>query len=157
MSAILALLLFFAGPDAPRSTPKTDVGTGVQSPVVDYYDCLADHFQKSRRAIMAIAQKGIPDNELAAVLLITRRSSASPNQVIAARKQGTSWPDIAKKNKVNISGDFVTEANLIFLSEYHSVPLDQVRAMHKKGANFIDINQEFRRAGAPRKKTEAVR
>ena len=156
MSAVLAFLLFFADPVAPRSTPK-NIGTGVQSAVVDYYDCLADHFQKSRRAIMAIAQKGIPDNELAAVLLVSKRSPASPNQVIGARKRGASWTDIAKQNKVNISDDVVTEANLVFLSEYHSVPIDQVRAMHKKGANFIDINQEFRRAGLPRKKTEAAR
>ena len=156
MSAVFALLLLFADPPTPRTSPK-DLGTGVQSAVIDYYDSLADHFAQSRRVVMAIAQKGIPDNELAAVLLVKKRSSASMNQLIDARKKGTSWADIAKQNKVSLSGDVAAEANTIFLSEYHSVPIDQVRAMRTKGASFVDINQEFRRAGAPRKKTEAAR
>ena len=72
---------------AARSTERNRVGTGVQDPVVDYYDSMSDYFRQSPRAIMAINRKGIPDQEIPAVLLIARRSSASPNQVIAARKR----------------------------------------------------------------------
>ena len=140
----------------PRSTERSRVGTGVQDPSVDFYDSISDYFRTSQRAVMAINKKGIPDQEIPAVLLIARRSSASPNEIIAARKGGKSWADIAKANKVTLSGDdFVKEANIVFLSEYHGRPAEQIRAMNLKGANFLSINQEFRREGkAPARKTE---
>ncbi len=98
--------------------PKTAVGTTVKDVNVDYYDSMADYFRNSRNALMAISKKGITDEEIPAVLLIARRSSVSPNQVIASKQGGKSWADIAKENKVDVPGrDFVTEANLIFLSE----------------------------------------
>lgn len=132
----------------PRSTERNRIGTGVEDPVVDFYDSMSDYFRNTNRAIMAIHEKGIPDQEIPAVLLIARRSSASPNQVIAARKSGKSWSEIAKANNVALAGDdFVKEANIVFLSEYHGRKPEEVRAMLAKGADFLAINQEFRRDG----------
>lgn len=132
----------------PRSTERNRIGTGVQDPVVDFYDSMSDYFRNTNRAIMAIHEKGIPDEEIPAVLMIARRSSASPNQVIAARKSGKSWTEIAKANNVSLNGDdFVKEANIVFLSDYHGRKTDEVRAMSAKGANFLAINQELRREG----------
>ncbi len=73
----------------------------------------------------------------------------SPNQVIAARKQGKSFEDIAKQANVNLpgDGDFVTKANIRFLSEYHGHNDAEVRGLHDKGASFIEINQQYRRVG----------
>jgi len=140
----------------PQSTERSRAGTGVQDPSVDFYDSISDYFRTSQRAVMAINRKGIPDQEIPAVLLIARKSSASPNEIIEARKSGKSWADIAKTNKVTLGGDdFVKEANIVFLSEYHGRPAEQVRAMNAKGANFLAINQEFRREGkAMPRKTE---
>ena len=138
------------------STERNRIGTGVEDPVVDFYDSMSDYFRNTNRAIMAIHEKGIPDQEIPAVLLIARRSSASPNQVIAARKSGKSWSEIAQANKVSLGGDdFVKEANIVFLSEYHGRKPEEVRAMVAKGADFLAINQEFRRDGkALPKRTE---
>jgi hypothetical protein len=139
---------------AARSTERNRVGTGVQDPVVDYYDSMSDYFRQSPRAIMAINRKGIPDQEIPAVLLIARRSSASPNQVIAARKAGKQWDEIAKQYKVTLDGaDFVKEANVIFLSEYHGRPAEQIRTMLGKNATYVAVNQELRRTGSGVKKT----
>jgi len=137
-----------------HSTERSRVGTGVQDPVVDYYDSMSDYFRQSPRAIMAINRKGIPDQEIPAVLLIARRSSASPNQVIAARKAGKQWDEIAKQYNVTLNGaDFVKEANVIFLSEYHGRPASDIRAMLDKNATYIAVNQELRRTGTGTKKT----
>lgn len=146
----LFALSLMAQDSLPRATEKSrTIATG-QDAVVDYYDSLSDYFRQSQRAIQAINKKGIPDQEIPAVLLIARRSSASPNEVIDARKSGKEWADLAKQHKVNLGGqDFVQEANLIFLSEYHGRPLEQIRALHSKGSSFIAINQEYRRSGKP--------
>lgn len=146
---VFALCTALCG-QTPRTTERSRVGTGVQDPVVDFYDSMADYFRNTPKAIMAIHEKGIPDQDIPAVLLIARRSSASPNQVIEARKSGKPWAEIAKANNVSLGGtDFPTEANIVFLSEYHGRTADQVRAMHAKGATFLAINQEFRREGKP--------
>jgi hypothetical protein len=147
-SLILCAAAVFAQALPQAKPPKKDVGTSVEQPVVDYYDSMSDYFRQSRRAIDLIARKGIPDQEIPAVLTIARRSKASPNQVIAARQSGQSFADIAKTNGVTLPGqDFVTEANITFLAEYHGRTPEEIRALHAKGANFIEINQQYRRVG----------
>lgn len=149
-SALLVCLAMSAQDRMPRTTDRarTEVGTGVKQASVDYYDSMSDYFRQTRRAVDLIASKGIPDTEIPAVLIIARRSSASPNQVIDARKAGKQFAEIAKEHKVDLGGqDFVTEANIIFLSEYHGRPPEEVRAYRAKGASFIDINQQYRRSG----------
>jgi hypothetical protein len=138
--------------------PKNPVGTGVTDPTVDFYDSMSDYFRNTGRALRAINQKGIPVTDIPAVLLIARRSSASPNQIVDARKRGTAFEEIAKQNNVQWTGkDFVTEANLIFLSEYHGKPIEEVRSLHGKGADFIALNQEFRRDNKTPRATERSR
>jgi hypothetical protein len=130
------------------TAPKADVGTNVEQPVIDFYDSISDYFRQSRRAVDLIAKKGIPAQEIPAVLIIARRSSASPNQVIEARKAGKEFTEIAKANNVKLPGsDFISEANVVFLSEYHGRTPEEVRALLAKGADFIEINQQFRRVG----------
>jgi len=130
-------------------TAEPHVGDNVHDPDIDFYDSMSDYFRQSPRAVEAIAQKGIPALEIPAVLTIARKSSMSPNQVIAARKQGKSFEDIAKQANVNLpgDGDFVTKANIRFLSEYHGRNDSEVRGLHDKGASFIEINQQYRRVG----------
>jgi len=149
---LLALTAALLPAQDPAKKPKTDVGTGVKDATVDYIDSLSDYFRNTRRAVMAIQDKGIPVEEIAAVLYIARNSSASPNQVIDARKAGKEWGDIARQHNVKVSGtDFVAEANTQFLSAYHGRTIEEVRAMRAKGASWIDINQELRRSGAATK------
>ena len=135
----------------PRKTPKSDAS-------IDYWDSLSDYFRNSLRAVVAIRDKGIPDEEVTAVLYIARNSSASPNQVIEARKASKSWSDIARQYKVQTSGDdLVTEANMSFLTTYHGRTPEEIKAMRAKGTSWIDINQEFRRSGASTKRTTTVK
>jgi hypothetical protein len=146
----LLIALLAAGCLVAQEADKTRTGTGVQDPTIDYYDSLADYFRISSNAVRAINRRGIPTEEIAPLLYVAHRSNASPNQLIDARKAGKSWADIAKQYKVQMTGsDLVTEANLRFLSEYHGRPVEQVKALKTKGANFVAINQEFRREGTP--------
>ncbi|HUS05716.1 MAG TPA: hypothetical protein VMZ52_05455 [Bryobacteraceae bacterium] len=147
--ALLTCVTLFAQDRLPRSTPKgTDTGTGVNDPIVDYYDSISDYFRISRQAVMLISKKGIPDQEIPAVLLLPKRAKISPNQVIEARKSGKSWEEVAQQHKVSFPGkDVVSEANIFFLSEYHGRSADEVRTRHAKGVGFVEINQEFRRTG----------
>jgi hypothetical protein len=86
----LATTIALAADDLPRKTPgaRTEVGTGVKDATVDYFDSVSDYFRNSRQAVLRIRDKGIPDEEVPAVLWIARNSKASPNQVIEARKGG---------------------------------------------------------------------
>ena len=146
--AFLIALTVFAQDNVSNSASKNPVGTGVKDPTVDYFDSMSDYFRNSQRAVRAIHEKGIPVVEVPAVLMIARRSSASPNQIIEERKNGKSFADIAKQNNVSLPGnDFVSEANILFLSEYHGRPADQIRKLHAKGTEFVALNQEFRRDG----------
>jgi hypothetical protein len=43
--------------------------------------------------------------------------------------------------------DFVTESNLVFLSEYHGQPRADLERLRARGASWIDINQQYRRIG----------
>jgi hypothetical protein len=156
MRALLLLVcaaIVMPGQDnLPRNTPKADVGTGVKDSSVDFWDSISDYYRNSRRAVMALRDKGVPDEEIPAVLHIARNSTASPNQVLEARKAGKSWTEIAREHNVKFSGnDLPTEANVQFLSSYHGRTPEEVRAMRAKGASWIDINQEFRRSGAATK------
>ena len=139
---------------ATAAFAQQDVGTNVRQPNVDFYDSISDYFRQSRRAVDLIAQKGMPDEEIPAVLYIARHSIASPNQVIDARKAGKPFADIAKDYNVKLEGaDFVSEANIVFLAEYHGRTPAEVRTLRGKGVTFIDINQQFRRVGThPTKK-----
>jgi hypothetical protein len=76
--------------------------------------------------------------------------------VVDARKSGKQWAEIGKQHNVTLAGeDFVKEANIIFLSEYHGRPVPEVRAMIEKGATYVAINSELRRTGTgTRKATE---
>jgi hypothetical protein len=142
----------------PRKTVTADAGTGMKDATVDYIDALSDYYRNSRRAVMAIRDKGIPDEEIAGILHIARNSNASPNQVIEARKMSKPWSDIARQYNVKTSGDdLVAEANLQFLSTYHGRSPEEVRAMRAKGASWIDINQELRRSGAVTKRKTTAR
>ena len=148
-NAALMLMAFslMAQSDLPKATERSRAMN--QDPSIDYYDSVSDYFRTTPRAVIAINQKGIAVEEIPAVLIIARRSAASPNQIIDAHKAGKSWSDIAKENKVNLPGEkFADEANIIFLSEYHARPIEEVRAMRAKGATFVAINQEYRRNGA---------
>jgi hypothetical protein len=157
MRYLTSFVLFAIAATGQETAPKHNVGTNVEQPVVDFYDSIADYFRQSRRAVDLIAKKGIPDQEIPAVLLIARRSSASPNQVIEGRKAGKEFSEIAKANNVNLPGnDFVAEANVIFLSEYHGRSREEIRALQAKGASFVDINQQFRRVGT-KPRTERAR
>lgn len=147
---LIAICLTAQEPNAPRSTERSR-SAAAQDPVVDYYDAMSDYFRQSQRAILAISKKGIPDAEIPAVLLIARRSSASPNQIIDARKAGKNWAEIAKQNNVNLDGsDFVKEANIVFLSEYHGSTSTNIRSMLDKGSTYVAVNQKLRRTGIPK-------
>ena len=157
--AILCACACIAQENQGTRTTQTGVGTAVSDPIVDYYRSISDYFRNSERAVQLISDKGIKDEEIPAVLLIARRSSASPNAIIEMRKSGKQFEDIAAQHKVKLpSGDFVREANILFLSEYHGRKPDEVRQMNAKGATFLDINQQLRRVGMEtKKKTEQAR
>jgi hypothetical protein len=147
MRLLLTLILSAALLPAQTQSPAKDTAAG--DPMVDLYRSLADWSRKSERAIYAIRDRVGSEKEVAAVLLVTKRSSASANDVMDARKAGKDWSAIARQWNVKHegAGDFVDYANLVFLSEYHGRTLEDARKLHQKGLDPVAINQEFRREG----------
>jgi hypothetical protein len=149
MRLLAALMLSAALLPAQTKSPAKDTAGG--DPMVDLYRSLADWSRKSERVIYAIRERVGNDKEIAAVLLVTKLSSASPNDVMDARKAGKDWAAITKQWNVKHEGggNFVDYANLVFLSEYHGRTLEEARKLHQKGLDPVAINQEFRREGVP--------
>jgi hypothetical protein len=147
MRLLVTLVLSAALLPAQIKSPAKDTAAG--DPMVDLYRSLADWSRKSERAIYAIRDRIGNEKEIAAVLLVTKRSSASPNDVMDARKAGKDWAAITRQWNVKQEGggDFADYANLVFLSEYHGRTLDEARKLHQKGLDPVAINQEFRREG----------
>lgn len=145
ITVALALSFMALGQSGPKSP---DIGTNVEQPAVDFYDSISDYFGYSRRAVDLIVKKGVAAEEIPAVLYIAKHSHATARQVIDARNAGRDFGQIARQYNVKLPGeDVVVEANVAFLSGYHGQPAEQIRAMHAKGASFVDINQQFRRVG----------
>lgn len=130
----------------PREAESGKTGTSVDDARVDYFRSIADYFRNTETEVNSIYKKGIPEEEIPAVLMIARKSSATPDQVIQARKEGKEWAEIARRYKLPATEkDFVAEANIAFLSEYHGAKAEEVHKLREKGASFIAINQELRR------------
>jgi hypothetical protein len=141
--------LVFAQSDARQAEPQDAVGTNVHDPQIDYADSLSDYFRYSPRAVQLIMKKGIPAEEVAAVLHVAKYSRLTANDVIYARNEGIKYEDLARKNNVKFEGSNLLEhANLEFLSKYHARPLEEIKKMRANGASFVEINQELRREGA---------
>jgi hypothetical protein len=67
-----------------------------------------------------------------------------------ARKAGKSWGDVAREAGLKFQGnDFVAHANAMFLSSYHSRPVEEVKRQRGAGATWVAINQQYRREGTP--------
>ena len=147
MRLLLTTALCAALLPAQIKSPTKDTAAG--DPMVDLYRSLADWSRKNERTIYAIRDRIGNDKEVAAVLLVTKRSSASPNDVMNARKAGKDWAAITRQwNVTHTSGmDFADYANLVFLSEYHGRTFEDTRKLHEKGLDLVAINQEFRREG----------
>ena len=146
----LAATMVFAQSDSRARTaePRDAVGTNVHDPQIDYADSLSDYFRYSPRAVQLIMKKGVPAEEVAAVLHIAKYSRLTANDVIYARNEGIKYEDLARKNNVKFEGDNLLEhANLEFLSKYHGRSLEDVKKMRSGGASFVEINQQLRRDG----------
>jgi hypothetical protein len=101
MRLLLTLVISACLLPAQTKSPAKDTAGG--DPTVDLYRSLADWSRKSERAIYAIRDRIGNDKEIAAVLLVTKQSSASPNQVMDARKAGKDWDAITREWKVRAS------------------------------------------------------
>jgi hypothetical protein len=147
---VVVAALSMAQEQRSRTVPNSDIGTTVEDPQIDYFDSAADYFRYSPRAVEEIHKRGTPAEEVAAVLYLARFSKMTANQVLAARKAGKTWQDLARDAAVKFQGDdFVAYANAMFLSRYHSRPLEEVKRLHADGATWVAINQQYRREGVP--------
>lgn len=70
-----------------------------------YMRAVADHFGASEREVSVLAQWGLSAGEIPVVLYLADRAGVSPDVVVAQRRRGAEWMDIASGLSVH-AGDF---------------------------------------------------
>lgn len=61
-----------------------------------YFRTVGEHFRVSSREIRVLTAWGLPREELPVVLFLARRTGGSPDALIARRRGGDSWWDVAR-------------------------------------------------------------
>ncbi len=70
-----------------------------------YLRAVADHFGASEREVSVLARWGLSAEEIPVVLYLADRAGVSPDVVVAQRRRGTEWMEIARGLSVH-AGDF---------------------------------------------------
>jgi len=70
-----------------------------------YFRAVAEHFRTTEREVSVLAQWGLSAGEIPVVLYLADRAQVSPDVVVAQRRRGSEWIDIAHGLSVH-AGDF---------------------------------------------------
>ena len=70
-----------------------------------YFRAVAEHFRTTEREVSVLAQWGLASGEIPVVLYLADRAQVSPDVVVAQRRRGSDWMDIAHGLSVH-AGDF---------------------------------------------------
>ena len=83
--AALGLLAAARGPSAAQQGDARD----------EYLRAAAEHFRFSPREVSVLTRWGLSADEIPVVLFVARQAGVSPDVVVARRRQGGSWMEIA--------------------------------------------------------------
>ena len=89
-------VLLFALPAAMPVVTAAQARVGAQE-VAPYFRTLGEHFRVSRSEMAVLVAWDLPPEHLAVVLFVAHRSGASPDAVVAQRRGGRSWNDVARR------------------------------------------------------------
>jgi hypothetical protein len=89
------------------STSFGQVDTTDTQHVDEYYDALSAYYGVPRGAVGQTAEAGIPDEELAVVFCIGKKTGVSRERIIEARLENNSWYQIAASHELTADDFYV--------------------------------------------------
>lgn len=90
----LAVLLGSALPAAAQEGPAARQA---------YFRAVADFFQVSRDEIAILGEWNLPPDEIPVVLFVAQRAGVSPEALVALRRSGWEWGDLARRYHLDAS------------------------------------------------------
>jgi len=95
---VLGLLAGTLAPSALRAQTERDA-------VEAYFHAVGDHFKVSSREVSILSEWQIAPDEVPVVLFLAQRGGIASDAVVALRRSGRSWSDLAQRYGVG-AGDF---------------------------------------------------
>jgi hypothetical protein len=138
-------------------------GDGLRS----FYFAVGNYYQVPEREVVVIRERALPPDEVPVVFYVARQARVEPAIIVDFRRRGMSWADIAFrfhltpdiyyfqggppygkaygywKNHPPRDAEVVEAVNVHFLSEYHHVSADEIRAERSRGPNYAFVAQNF--------------
>ena len=138
-------------------------GDGLRS----FYLSVGNYYQVPEREVVVVRERAIPPDEVPVVFYVAQRARVQPAVIVDLRRRGLSWADVAfhfrldpdiyyfrggppygkaygywKKHPPR-DVEVVDAVNVHFLSDYHRVSPDVVRAERSRGSSYVIVARNF--------------
>jgi hypothetical protein len=138
-------------------------GEGLRS----FYFAVGNYYQVPDREVVVVRERAIPPDEVPVVFYIAQKARVEPTVIVDLRRRGLTWADVALhfrldpdvyyfrggppygkaygywKNHPPRDAEVVDAVNVHFLSDYHRVPPDAVRAQRSRGSSYAEVGRGF--------------
>jgi len=138
-------------------------GDGLRS----FYFAIGNYYHVPEREVVVVRERALPPDEIPVVFYVAREARVEPTIIVDLRRRGLSWADIAVrfrltpdiyyfrggppygkahgywKNHPPRDVEVIEAVNVHFLSEYHQVSPDEVRAERSRGRDYVFVAQNF--------------
>ncbi len=133
----LAMLLLAAFPAASAAQ---------DAPEEAYYRALSDFFQVPRDEVAILADWNLPPQEMAVVLFMAERTGVSGEALVALRRSGNGWADLARRYHLDASHFHVPLADgadpgplADVYRQYRALPPREWRTLALEGADIVTL------------------
>jgi hypothetical protein len=138
-------------------------GDGLRS----FYFAVGKYYQVPDREVVVVRERALPPDEVPVVFYIAQQARVEPAVILDLRRRGLSWADVAlhlrlepdiyyfrggppygkaygywKKHPPR-DAEVIDAVNVHFLSDYHRVSPDVVRAERSRGPSYAVVAQGF--------------
>jgi hypothetical protein len=137
----------------------------------NFYFAIGNYYQVPEREVVVVRERALPPDEVPVVFYAARQCHVQPTVIVDLRRRGMTWADIAIRfhqtpdiyyfrggppygkaygywrNHPPRDVEVIEAVNTHFLSEYHGVTPDAVRAERSRGANYVVVAQNFEARG----------
>ena len=138
-------------------------GEGLRS----FYFAIGNYYQVPNREVVVVRERAVPPDEIPVVFFVARQAHVEPAVIVDLRRRGLSWSDVALHFRLDpdiyyFSGgppyghaygywkkhpprdvEVIDAVNVHFLSDYHRVSPDSVRADRSRGSSYAFVAQGF--------------
>jgi hypothetical protein len=138
-------------------------GDGLRS----FYFAIGNYYHVPDREVVVVRARAVPPDEVPVVFYIAQQARVEPTVILDLRRRGLSWADVAIHFRLNPDiynfrggppygkaygywkkhpprdAEVIDAVNVHFLSDYHRVSPDVVRAERSRGSSYAVVARDF--------------